>query len=564
MPTIQAVLNKTRSNGVRISLGTEAIYLCCCGTPNQFNVTSAPRGMTCSGCGDSFGPYTGSALDSMTYSDVDGHILEWVEVKPESAGLRADLYQSPAIPIERHIREGNLAFLTQDLPLIGSLHLSADGNLTASGVVDLSLETLRLTGGAFTHQHLSSLTKEQSNELQSSFTTYDWATLKKEGWSAWTAPLVPFLTPSQQRNRTPHSGTTGLLTGLHLSPSQTMPKPEESVIASLAAAYLSRYQYASRVNISPWAFVFSAFVGTTELIGRYPQMEQVYKSGFETLSTYWVNELSWMPTKKFKLNIYFKEETSLAKIMPLPSFVRQDLKKANFETYKTILKIHELSPIGDIPYALYKQMSDVLDLKRFHRCIREGAGSFNDILMYLRRCYLNQALDYAEALVLWDDYLMMARRTGLPYKQYPSLLKMEHDLMVRDSGRIKNQAITEAFNKRADLLGSLYEFEDASTGFGLFVPATQEDLLKEGRVLRHCVGAYDYRIAKGETIILFLRKLSDKETPLYTIEWCDETNRVLQAKGKGNVEVKDRNALACLTHFEQHQKALATAAISAA
>lgn len=52
----------------------------------------------------------------------------------------------------------------------------------------------------------------------------------------------------------------------------------------------------------------------------------------------------------------------------------------------------------------------------------------------------------------------------------------------------------------------------------VIVPACCEDIIYEGKVQSHCVGRYVERVAKGEDVILFIRRSSDKDTPFYTME----------------------------------------------
>ena len=54
-------------------------------------------------------------------------------------------------------------------------------------------------------------------------------------------------------------------------------------------------------------------------------------------------------------------------------------------------------------------------------------------------------------------------------------------------------------------------------------PMNAEEIRNEGTELCHCVGSYCGAVAKGGTTILFLRKVSDLESPLMTMEVRDGT-----------------------------------------
>ena len=66
----------------------------------------------------------------------------------------------------------------------------------------------------------------------------------------------------------------------------------------------------------------------------------------------------------------------------------------------------------------------------------------------------------------------------------------------------------------------------------MIVPALRcEDLMREGRILHHCVGAssrYMEKMAEGKSWILFLRKQDSPEEPYYTLEIDMKTDEILQ------------------------------------
>lgn len=52
----------------------------------------------------------------------------------------------------------------------------------------------------------------------------------------------------------------------------------------------------------------------------------------------------------------------------------------------------------------------------------------------------------------------------------------------------------------------------------VIVPKCCEDIIYEGTVQSHCVGRYVERVAKGEDVILFIRRSAEKDKPFYTME----------------------------------------------
>lgn len=71
-----------------------------------------------------------------------------------------------------------------------------------------------------------------------------------------------------------------------------------------------------------------------------------------------------------------------------------------------------------------------------------------------------------------------------------------------------------------------------SKGLMIILPKSGDEIKEEGRVLHHCVGTYVERVAKGETMILFVRKESEPNVPYFTLEYRD--GKVIQCRGKNN------------------------------
>lgn len=69
---------------------------------------------------------------------------------------------------------------------------------------------------------------------------------------------------------------------------------------------------------------------------------------------------------------------------------------------------------------------------------------------------------------------------------------------------------------------------------GLFIrPAmSATELRKEGTTLHHCVATYADRMARGETLIMFVRREKEPDTPFYTMEV--KNNEIVQLRGSHN------------------------------
>lgn len=69
-------------------------------------------------------------------------------------------------------------------------------------------------------------------------------------------------------------------------------------------------------------------------------------------------------------------------------------------------------------------------------------------------------------------------------------------------------------------------------GLMIVAPKNAEEIRNEGRALHHCVGSYVDRVAKGETLILFVRRSTKPDEPYFTLEYRD--GKVAQCRGKNN------------------------------
>lgn len=287
------------------------------------------------------------------------------------------------------------------------------------------------------------------------------------------------------------------------------------------------------------------------MVEKHAAFEQVARGGYHDFIAHWLDLYFQEPNKDHQVQQYFKQGKKESQIVSVPVFIRRWLKEnqASFDTYKKFLQIHQVSPISEETFESYLAMEEWLDITRLWRIIREEEISFNDMIQYLGQCQTRQAVHYEEALSLWDDYLKMAKRCQLQVKKFPPSVKLAYDVMVKNFNEMGNAQYAEDFAKQAEQ-NKQWEYHDETLGFSLIVPQTIRELIEEGQTLRHRIGSYDSRVAKGETVILFLRQTNQIKKPLYTIEWNPEDRLIIQAKGKLNHSISDPLALKMLDQFQ--------------
>lgn len=158
----------------------------------------------------------------------------------------------------------------------------------------------------------------------------------------------------------------------------------------------------------------------------------------------------------------------------------------------------------------------------------------------------------------WKDYVSWLAKLGYDttdlYYFLPPDFRKAHDRIHEeymhhlDKIRKKERAeldklIRENMNK---LTGSGFEMETKK--FLIKLPANGSEIRKEGSTLHHCVGSYVDKVAKGQTIILFVRKKENPDTPFYTMEW--KNNHVEQCRGERNCKMT-QEVEAFVTAFEK-------------
>lgn len=114
---------------------------------------------------------------------------------------------------------------------------------------------------------------------------------------------------------------------------------------------------------------------------------------------------------------------------------------------------------------------------------------------------------------------------------YPKDLKNAHDrtlLLVKEKEDAK---LNKQIKTRAEKLKAMI-FEDRELGLMIFPASSHSDLIKEGKILDHCVARYADSVAKGNTAIFFIRKKSDQDIPFFTLEY--RNGMVIQNRGRKN------------------------------
>ncbi|MCF8568030.1 PcfJ domain-containing protein [Alicyclobacillus tolerans] len=190
---------------------------------------------------------------------------------------------------------------------------------------------------------------------------------------------------------------------------------------------------------------------------------------------------------------------------------------------------------------------------------QEQYGTEMEIIKYLlKQSRLPDApKTYSDAtyvLTEWRDYLRSAKELGMDLKPYhvdfPNNLHEAHDKAIRKV-KIKQD---ELINQRiAARIPDLERFAYQDEQFLIRPAQSSLELFEEGKALNHCVGGYSDRYAAGSTDLFVLRRVSEPDTPLCTVEVTQ--GKIRQARGFKN-RVPDDQEQAFLDLFEQNLRSV--------
>lgn len=189
-------------------------------------------------------------------------------------------------------------------------------------------------------------------------------------------------------------------------------------------------------------------------------------------------------------------------------------------------KIHAELQDLNVLYAMRPQQFE----KTAENMKRHGVSG-KKMLNYLQKEYEASEKRY-NVQELWNDYIYAAERIGYDMKNpvflLPRDLSKAHDKATGAYAALKKDIKNAEYREnRLQKLTKKYTFW--SDRWLIRPPATAEEIVNEGKALKHCVGGYADRHIKGWVTILFLRDRQKPGRPLVTIEM--DKNRIVQIHG---------------------------------
>lgn len=169
-----------------------------------------------------------------------------------------------------------------------------------------------------------------------------------------------------------------------------------------------------------------------------------------------------------------------------------------------------------------------------------------DMLEYTTSKKMNNYFSRNCKAVDWFDYIGWCMKLNLNMRNeftlYPRNFQETHDRRYTEYLQKEDPAKYEEIQNVNRMLEQLRKDmkEDSAMNMkagGLFIrlPNNLMELTAEGENLHHCVGTYKDRVAKGKTMIFFIRKTDRPDESYYTLEWKDD--KVIQCRGMRNCDM---------------------------
>lgn len=247
---------------------------------------------------------------------------------------------------------------------------------------------------------------------------------------------------------------------------------------------------------------------------RYRDAPEI-KSGRTICETLGIN--------KNMLNILRKQKTAKYRDIQIMKYyvftLHKDIPEKDFDKLKYV---HDMGHTD-----LYKKFIDFMKYSTIHKLSR-----------YLNEQKIRYPMDYF-------DYAGWLEELGYDMKNefnlYPRDFNKAHDERFEEFEKYQEKKHIEEAENFNLLLQRLREEMDESNPLikikGLFIrlPVNLDELKYEGEQLHHCVGTYREKVAKGQTMIYFIRKEAEPDKPFYTLEYKD--GKVVQCRGLRNCDM---------------------------
>lgn len=284
-------------------------------------------------------------------------------------------------------------------------------------------------------------------------------------------------------------------------------------------------------------------------MGKYPQLEQLTKAGYGAV----VRDIMQFSPQVVNKRIVrlFKFATKEKNIVEMPSFIREFIKSDPQMNDKRMLALETLYKavpnMSREDFEMFRKAFPryLIAMQYILEFMEDGKYSFREVCKLVLGNKGNSAPK--ELLRYQKDYIRMCMQMEIPYERFPKDVRKLHNA-VSANYRVKQDAIkAQAFDKKCVQYKNVFVKTEQ---YLIRFPEDLRDLIMEGSTMHHCVASYADRVIDGTSIIFFMRKAEDPETPYITMEF-NRKGDLVQARKKGNAPVGNSDESAFIRQFQK-------------
>ena len=258
---------------------------------------------------------------------------------------------------------------------------------------------------------------------------------------------------------------------------------------------------------------------------------------YEKLDKVGLNNVSQKDFSAYKDDVfkYNKSETSLLKMLDIDRNEFEVLRKYQDAGCIPFVKMHRGITPSEIELAMRCKWNDRL-FERVHS-YHISTGKLNRYMEMNPNITMDEYLHYVGNLKALsyplDDYYLF------PKDFYEADIKVSNEFK-NDSDNRKDITI----KKLADAMRkdkAFKEFFDGSHGLLVKVPESAEELYLEGRKLHNCLRTYVDRVARGDSLIFFVREIDKPDDAFVAMEYSH--GRIVQCRYDHNIAVDDKHII---------------------
>ena len=262
------------------------------------------------------------------------------------------------------------------------------------------------------------------------------------------------------------------------------------------------------------------------LYEKYPQMEYLVKLGLSSIATSKQILKLCSKEKKFRKWLSINAEKIAKNHYYISTLITSYTKGIDFDEVQAIESAKKVLNAGKY----YKEIRDEFkgETLKFLAYLGKHKTSISNYHDYYKACKYLQ-LDMADT----------KHRYPIDFKHWHDTRIDEYRTKLAKENLEKKKELNEKFGIVASKFLGLERHRKEP--FVVVIAKDISELVKEGQSLHHCVGSgcYDQKFVREETLIFFVRRVGEIDTPYVTVEYSVENKKILQCYGNHNSKPED-------------------------